>query len=69
MTRRLSVDARLCSGQGRCYTLAHQLLECDDEGFVTIRGSTIEISDDQLDAAETAVRACPEDAITLTADD
>ena len=68
MTRRLAVDGRLCSGQGRCYTLAHDLLECDDEGFVTIRGSSIEISDDEVASAETAVRACPEDAITLTTD-
>ena len=27
-----------CKGHGRCYTLAPQLLESDDEGFVTIRG-------------------------------
>ena len=31
---RLTIDANLCSGQGRCYTLAPDLLDYDDEGFV-----------------------------------
>jgi ferredoxin len=65
MTRRLVVDGRLCSGQGRCYTLAADLLTCDDEGYVTLRGSSMEISDEQLADARKAVLACPEDAITL----
>ena len=32
---RLVVDAAKCSGHGRCYTVAPDLLEADDEGFVT----------------------------------
>ncbi len=65
---RITVDAHLCSGQGRCYSLAPELLSPDDEGFVTIRGQTIEVPAEHEDAARTAMNACPEDAITITND-
>jgi ferredoxin len=66
MSAILSVDAARCTGHGRCYTEAPKLLSDDEEGFVTLRGSSLEIADDQLADAEAAVRACPERAITLT---
>jgi ferredoxin len=65
---RLRVDGNLCSGQGRCYARAPELLEPDDEGFVSIRGSSIEVPPELMDAARRAVNACPEDAISLTDD-
>jgi ferredoxin len=68
MSAKLSVDESRCTGHGRCYTVAPKLLSDDDEGFVTLRGSSMEITDDQLDDAEEAVAACPERAITLTLD-
>jgi ferredoxin len=68
MSARLSVDESRCTGHGRCYTAAPKLLSDDDEGFVTLRGSSMEITDDQLADAEEAVAACPEEAITLTRD-
>ena len=37
---RLTVRSDLCRGHGRCYALAEDLLEDDDEGFVTVRGQT-----------------------------
>ena len=40
---KLTVDAELCTGHGRCYTVAPDLLTYDDEGFVTIRGQTIDV--------------------------
>jgi ferredoxin len=61
----LSVDASKCMGHGRCYTAAPDLLSDDEEGFVTLRGSSTEITDDQVAAAEKAVAACPERAISL----
>lgn len=66
MSMRLSVDASRCTGHGRCYTAAPTLLSDDDEGFVTLRGSSMEITADQVAEAEEAVGACPELAITLT---
>jgi ferredoxin len=68
MSAKLSVDESRCTGHGRCYTVAPNLLSDDDEGFVTLRGSSMEITDDQLADAEAAVAACPERAITLTRD-
>ena len=61
----LSVDADKCTGHGRCYTVAPSLLSDDDEGFVTLRGSSMQVSDEQLPDAEDAVGACPERAISL----
>lgn len=62
----LAVDAARCTGHGRCYAAAPDLLSDDDEGFVTLRGSSMTIDDSRLDEAEDAVAACPERAITLT---
>jgi ferredoxin len=62
----LSVDDTRCTGHGRCYSVSPNLLSDDEEGMVTLRGSSMPISDDQLADAEEAVAACPERAITLT---
>lgn len=62
---RIAVSAALCSGHGRCYSLAPELLHYDDEGFVTIRGSDLEVGEAQQTAARGAVAGCPEGAITI----
>ena len=62
---KLGVDAAGCMGHGRCYQMAPDLLTCDDEGYVTIRGRTIDVPPGQLEAAEDAEGTCPEQAITL----
>jgi ferredoxin len=63
---RLTVDAALCRGHGRCYTLSPDLLEDDDdEGYVTARGQVIDVPADQADDARHAAASCPERAITL----
>jgi ferredoxin len=62
---RLAVDAERCTGHGRCYTVAPDLLTYDDEGYVSIRGSAVEVPDDQVAAARDAASSCPEQAIQL----
>jgi len=62
---KLSVSAELCRGHGRCYTLAEDLLEDDDDGFVTARGRIIDVPDDQVEDARNAAGSCPEGAIQL----
>ena len=63
---RLTVDGASCMGHGRCYRMAPDLLAYDDEGYVTIRDQTIDVPDDQVEAAEDAAGTCPEQAIRLT---
>ena len=65
---RLAVDGEQCMGHGRCYRLLPDLLSYDEEGFVSIRGQSIELSPDQLELAEEAVGSCPEEAISLIPD-
>jgi ferredoxin len=62
---RLAVDADQCTGHGRCYSLAPQLLSPDDEGYVTIRGSSIEVPEDLRTLADEVAGTCPEGAISL----
>lgn len=62
---RLAVDATQCTGHGRCYSLAPQLLSPDDEGYVTIRGSSIEVPADLRELADEVAGTCPEGAISL----
>ena len=65
---RLSVDAAQCTGHGRCYRFAPDLLTFDDEGYVTLRGDSIDVPEDQIAAAEEAEGSCPEAAISLLDD-
>jgi ferredoxin len=62
---RLTVDGKSCMGHGRCYLMAPDLLSYDEEGYVTIRGQTIDVPADQVEAAEDAEATCPEQAIRL----
>jgi ferredoxin len=65
---RLAIDGAGCMGHGRCYQVAPDLLTFDDEGYVTIRGETIDVPADQRVAAEDAAGTCPEQAIALIED-
>ena len=62
---RLTVAADRCTGHGRCYSVAPDLLTYDDEGFVSIKGSTIDVPTRPGDLRGAAEAACPEDAITI----
>lgn len=62
---KIRVDENLCQGHGRCYSLAPELLSSDDEGFVTLKGSSMDVPAGMESAARQACNACPEDAITL----
>ena len=65
---RLAIDGAGCMGHGRCYQVAPDLLTFDDEGYVTVRGETIDVPADQRVAAEDAAGTCPEQAIALLED-
>jgi ferredoxin len=65
---KITVDGERCMGHGRCYTLAPDLLSYDDQGYVTIRDTAIEVPPDQVEAAEDAEASCPESAVSLIRD-
>ena len=66
MSSELFVDEAKCTGHGRCYSTSPNLLSDDDEGFVTLRGSSMAVDEAQLADAQEAVGACPERALRLT---
>jgi ferredoxin len=68
MTIRLSVDETRCTGHGRCYDTAPGLLSDDEEGFVTLRGQSMDVPDGHVGEARLAVAACPERAVRLEQD-
>ena len=63
---RVSVDASACMGHGRCYDVAPELFEDDDEGYSVVKGDGL-VPPRETDAARLAARLCPERAVTLTA--
>jgi ferredoxin len=62
---KLFIDADVCTGHGRCYTLAPTLLTYDDEGFVTERGAPLDVASGLEGEAREAALSCPEGAITV----
>lgn len=61
------IDGELCAGHGRCYSLAPDIFEPDDEGYNLHRGGLVDVPPEQEDEAELGANACPEAAITLLA--
>lgn len=60
---RFSIDTSLCSGHGRCYTLAPQWFDADDIGYGQVKGESV--SPDERVHMEEIVAACPEGAISI----
>jgi ferredoxin len=61
---KVSVDKGLCIGHGRCYDVAPELFEDDEDGCAIVRGDG-SVPRDRAEAARLAVRLCPERAVTL----
>jgi ferredoxin len=61
---RVVIDSDACSGNGRCYSLVPELFTDDESGYGQVVDGG-EFGEDQREAAERAVRACPEDAISI----
>ena len=62
---KVHVDNERCQGHGRCYTLAPDVYESDDDGYG--RAINEEISSALQAGAETGRASCPERAITVEA--
>ncbi|OBF93029.1 cytochrome [Mycobacterium sp. 852014-52450_SCH5900713] len=61
---RIVVDADLCTGHGRCYTLAPDVFDADEVGHSVVLVD--EVSGELEAQAVTAEQNCPEGAISLT---
>ena len=61
---KIRIDSDRCSGHGQCYSVAASLFEDDEAGYGQVNGDGL-VPDGKLDEAHAAVRACPEQAISL----
>jgi ferredoxin len=62
---RISVDADRCEGHGRCYDLAAELFQPDDEGHALLVEPDGAVPAEYEAQAVAAVRNCPEQALAL----
>ena len=64
---RVQIDPALCQGHGRCYDLAPDLFDADDEGYSTLTDLTAggQVPSGREDDARLAAANCPESAITI----
>jgi ferredoxin len=60
---RLIVDRHRCQGHNRCFAAAEELFELDDELKAVVKRDPVPT--DMEEAAVSAVRNCPERAITI----
>ena len=60
---KLKIDAEACTGHGRCYVLAPEVFEPDDEGHSVALVDDIPAA--LLDKAQLAAANCPESAISI----
>jgi len=60
---KIVVDHASCQGHGRCYDLAPELFDADDEGYVVVLPAGGEVTPAHEAQATHAVRSCPERAL------
>jgi ferredoxin len=60
---KIRIDETRCSGHGRCFVLAPEVYDLDDDGYNVDRGSTIDVSAELEKKALIGVKNCPEAAI------
>jgi ferredoxin len=61
---RITLDSSACQGHGRCYSLAPEVFDTDDEGYAVLL-VTGEVPPALEEAARLAADNCPEYAITI----
>jgi ferredoxin len=60
---RIEVDPGKCTGHGRCYTLAPEVFDADDDGYCATRA--LDVPAGLEDKATLGATNCPERAITV----
>jgi len=64
---KIHFDRDLCQGHNRCYLLAPELFDVDDDGYAVLRIDG-EVPEELQRKAQLTVDNCPEYAITLVED-
>jgi ferredoxin len=60
----IKLDSDACQGHGRCYALASDVFESDDEGYAVLKVTGV-VPESQREAARLAADNCPEFAIHI----
>lgn len=60
----VTIDPARCTGHGRCYSVAPEVFESDDDGFGRLLGDGT-VTAELADKAELGRASCPEQAITI----
>jgi ferredoxin len=60
---KIAVDQELCSGHGRCYSVAPGVFSADEDGFCAEAGTEFVVPDELVKQAQLGVGSCPEGAI------
>ena len=63
---KINYNRELCCGHNRCYSLAPEVWDVDDEGYAILK-LTGDVPDDLQEKAQLAADNCPEFAITIEA--
>jgi len=66
---KISYNREACQGHNRCYMLAGELFDVDDEGYAILTlgdGVTADVPEGLEDKARLTADNCPEYAITIT---
>jgi ferredoxin len=63
---KVRLDDDLCVGHGRCYALAPELFDADDQGHCVVRHDVVPAGLEEQ--AATGVANCPEDALSIVDD-
>jgi ferredoxin len=62
---KIVVDHERCQGHGRCYDLAPEIFDADEDGHVAVLALDGQVPSDVEPQAVLAVRNCPERALSL----
>jgi ferredoxin len=63
---KIEVDPDVCTGHGRCYTLAPDIYESDDVGYCATL--SLDVPPGLEEQARLGAKNCPERAITVVQD-
>jgi ferredoxin len=61
--KRVVIDGDMCTGHGRCYTLAPSVFEPDDVGYGVVLSPRL--TPELEEEAQLALANCPEHAISI----